>query len=282
MICFMWMAKSFICFTLHSTLDQLQFVYCANGSTSNTPALHMSHSHLEGKNMYLRMLLTDLSSTLNIIFPTTLITMSLDRHLDFLKGRPQMDSTGSLTVSYLTLFTGAPQGCMLSHLLYSTANIYHHRRPYHRCWRNGLQEAAHSPGCWEPKQPLLFLVAASLPDSAAVPLETAGTYIEWWSAELIGSRKLASQTGCLPEKSQVRWSSAKHLLCTLPTHIYAYFVFIFFFFSLCSQYFLYEFAHWYILFRSNVIFCLPSIYLAIKYKETPQEFHCRILHVLTL
>lgn len=174
-----------------------------------------------------------LKDYLPIALTTTVMMcfMWIDRHLDFLRGRPQMDSTSSLTVSYLTLFTGAPQGCMLSHLLYSTANIYHHCRPYLRCWQNGLQEAAHSPGCWEPKQqPLLFLVAASLPDSAAVPLETAGTYIEWWSAELIGSRKMASQTGGLPEKSQVRWSSAKHLLCTLPTHVYAYFVFIFFFF----------------------------------------------------
>jgi len=39
--------------------------------------------------------------------------------LDFLTGRPQVVRMGSLISSVLTLSTGAPQGCVLSPLLYA-------------------------------------------------------------------------------------------------------------------------------------------------------------------
>ncbi|KAI3352074.1 hypothetical protein L3Q82_020887, partial [Scortum barcoo] len=58
--------------------------------------------------------------------PTTLATISsvlpialCDWILNFLTGRPQAVRMGSTTSSTLTLNTGAPQGCVLSPLLYS-------------------------------------------------------------------------------------------------------------------------------------------------------------------
>ncbi len=70
----------------------------------------------------------DYSSAFNTIVPATLVvklqTLGLNRSLcswilDFLTGRSQMVRMGNNTSSPLTLNTGAPQGCVLSPLLYS-------------------------------------------------------------------------------------------------------------------------------------------------------------------
>jgi hypothetical protein len=75
------------------------------------------------------MLFIDYSSVFNTIVPKKLITklrtMGLNTSLcnwilDFLKGRPQVvRRIGNNTYAMLILNTGAPQGCMLSPLLYS-------------------------------------------------------------------------------------------------------------------------------------------------------------------
>jgi hypothetical protein len=74
------------------------------------------------------MLLIDYSSAFNTIFSskleTKLWTLGLNASfcnwiLDFLTGRPQVVRVGNITSATLTLNTGAPQGCMLSPLLYS-------------------------------------------------------------------------------------------------------------------------------------------------------------------
>ncbi len=114
----------------HASLDPLQFAYCSNRSTDNAIALtlHTALSQLENKNTYVRMWFVDYSSAFKTIVPVTLIaelqTLGLNRSLcrwilDFLTGRSQVVRMGNNTSSPLVLNTGAPQGCVLSPLLYS-------------------------------------------------------------------------------------------------------------------------------------------------------------------
>ena len=75
------------------------------------------------------MLFIDFSSAFNTIIPQQLI-QKLDRLgmnttlcnwlLDFLTGRPQAVRVGGNTSSTITLNTGAPQGCVLSPLLFTS------------------------------------------------------------------------------------------------------------------------------------------------------------------
>ncbi|KAI3369238.1 hypothetical protein L3Q82_007780 [Scortum barcoo] len=74
------------------------------------------------------MLFIDYSSAFNTIVPSKLVTKLRDLGLNtalcdwilnFLTGRPLPVQMGSTTSSTLTLNTGAPQGCVLSPLLYS-------------------------------------------------------------------------------------------------------------------------------------------------------------------
>jgi gmma-aminobutyric acid receptor subunit gamma/cGMP-dependent protein kinase 2 len=112
------------------TLDSLQFPYHPNISTDGaiSIALHTALSHLGKRNTYVRMLFIDYSSAFNTIVPSKLITKlrilglntSLcNRILDFLTGHSQVVKVGNNTSATLILNTGAPQGCVLSPLLYS-------------------------------------------------------------------------------------------------------------------------------------------------------------------
>ena len=72
----------------------------------------------------MRMQLIDYSSGFNTIVPSKLITklriLGLNSSLlDFLTGHPQVVRVGSNTSAMLILNTLAPQGCVLSPLLYS-------------------------------------------------------------------------------------------------------------------------------------------------------------------
>ena len=78
--------------------------------------------------LYGRMLFIDYSSAFNTIVTSKLITKlkTLGRNtslcnwiLDFLTGCPQVVRVGNNTSTTLILNTGGPQGCVLSHLLYS-------------------------------------------------------------------------------------------------------------------------------------------------------------------
>ncbi len=109
--CFEKLVREHICSVLPASLDPLQFAYRSNHSTDDAIAftLHTALSHLENKNTYVRMLLQ---------------TLGLNRSLcswilDFLTGRTQVVRMGNNTSSPLILNTGAPQGCVLSPLLYS-------------------------------------------------------------------------------------------------------------------------------------------------------------------
>lgn len=134
MKCLEKLVKAHICSSLPSTLDPLQFAYKRNRSTEDAIAhiIHTVLSHLDkskGKVLnYVRLLFVDYSSAFNTILPSTLIgklrSLGLNDALcrwifNFLTERPQVVKAGRYISSSLTLSTGAPQGCVLSPLLYS-------------------------------------------------------------------------------------------------------------------------------------------------------------------
>ncbi|KAK3539426.1 hypothetical protein QTP70_007666 [Hemibagrus guttatus] len=115
---------------LPPSLDPMQFVYRPNRSMDDaiSTTLHLSLTHLENKDTYVRMLFIDFSSAFNTIIPQHLterlsllgINTSLCNWiLDFLTGRPQSFRIGNSTSSATTLNTGAPQSCVLSPLLFT-------------------------------------------------------------------------------------------------------------------------------------------------------------------
>ena len=115
---------------LDKNLDPLQFAYRHNRSTVDaiSLALHSALDHLDNKNSYVRLLFIDYSSAFNTIIPSKLVTKLAELGLcaslcnwilDFLIHRPQSVRIGGNVSDLITISTGAPQGCMLSPLLYS-------------------------------------------------------------------------------------------------------------------------------------------------------------------
>ena len=128
--CFEKLVRDFICSSLPATLDPMQFAYRQNRSTDDAIALtlHTALSHLDKQNTYVRMLFVDYSSAFNTIVPSRLDIKLRDLGLNsslcswilnFLTDRRQVVKLAGITSSSLTLSTGAPQGCVLSPLLYS-------------------------------------------------------------------------------------------------------------------------------------------------------------------
>ncbi len=123
--------KKHICSSIPATLDPLQFAYRPNRSTDDaiSQVLHSSLTHIDSKNgNYVRLLFIDYSSAFNTIVPSKLAVKLSDLGLnttlcdwiqDFLTGRPQVVKMGQFTSNSITLNVGAPQGCVLSPLLYS-------------------------------------------------------------------------------------------------------------------------------------------------------------------
>ncbi len=130
MKCFERLVMHKIKTSLPNTLDPLQFAYRPNRSTDDaiSSTLHLALTHLENKDSYVRMLFIDFSSAFNTIIPQQLINklnlLGLNNSLcnwilDFLTGRPQSVRVGHNTSITTTLSTGAPQGCVLSLLLFT-------------------------------------------------------------------------------------------------------------------------------------------------------------------
>ncbi len=110
--------------------ERLIIAYRLNHSTDDviSTTLHLALTHLEQKVSYVRMLFIDFSSAFNTIIPQQLIhkpnllgliTSLCNWILYFLTARPQSVRVGRNTSSTTTLSTGAPQGCVLSTLLFT-------------------------------------------------------------------------------------------------------------------------------------------------------------------
>ncbi|KAK3528503.1 hypothetical protein QTP70_000581 [Hemibagrus guttatus] len=130
MKCFERLVMRQIKYLLPPSLDPMQFAYHPNRFTDNafSTTLHLSLTHLDNKDTYVRMLFIYLSSAFNMIISQHLTeklsllglnTSLCNWILDFLTGRPQSVRNGNSTSSTTTLNTGAPQGCVLSPLLFT-------------------------------------------------------------------------------------------------------------------------------------------------------------------
>uniref|UniRef100_A0A3B3HAC9 Reverse transcriptase domain-containing protein n=1 Tax=Oryzias latipes TaxID=8090 RepID=A0A3B3HAC9_ORYLA len=129
MKCFERLMLSHIRDNLATDLDTHQFAYCKNRSTEDAVAvaLHSALNHLEQQQSYVRMLFVDYSSAFNTIIPDRLCNKLLTLGLppltcnwinNFLTNRTQTVRLGPHRSSTRTLNIGAPQGCVLSPLLY--------------------------------------------------------------------------------------------------------------------------------------------------------------------
>ncbi len=130
MKCFERLVMHHIKSVLPPSLDPFQFAYRSNRLTDDAiaTALHPALTHLDKKDLYVRMVFIDFSSAFNTISPQQLthklVQLGLNNSLcnwllDFLTGRPQAVRVGINTSSTITLNTGAPQGCVLSPLLFT-------------------------------------------------------------------------------------------------------------------------------------------------------------------
>ncbi len=112
------------------SLDPLQFAYRANRSVDDAVnmGLHYVLQHLDRSGTYVRILFVYFSSAFNTIIPNRLLPkltqLSVPTSVcqwinSFLTDRQQLVRLGKFSSSSRTISTGAPQGCVLSPLLFS-------------------------------------------------------------------------------------------------------------------------------------------------------------------
>ena len=111
-------------------LDPLQFAYRPNRSVDDAVnmAMHYILQHLDSSGSYARVLFVDFSSAFNTIVPSKLylkliqlkVPISVCKWIhSFLINRKQQVRLGKITSNIRTISIGAPQGCVLSPLLFS-------------------------------------------------------------------------------------------------------------------------------------------------------------------
>src|SRR4029434_4212712 len=116
-------------------LDHLQFAYQANRSVDDAVniGLHYILQHHDSPGTYARMLFVDFSSAFNTIMPEVLLTKLTQLTVptttcqwitNFLTDRKQQVRLGEIQSTTRTVSTGAPQGCVLSPLLFSLYTNY--------------------------------------------------------------------------------------------------------------------------------------------------------------
>ncbi|KAI5611074.1 gastrula zinc finger protein XlCGF28.1-like [Silurus asotus] len=122
MKCFERLVMRHIKAQLPPSLDPMQFAYHPNRSMDDaiSTTLHLALTNLDNKDSY------HLIEKLNLL---ALNTSLCNWILDFLTGRPQSVRFGNSISSTTTLSTGAPQGCVLSPLLFTL--LTHNCAPTH-------------------------------------------------------------------------------------------------------------------------------------------------------
>uniref|UniRef100_A0A8C5GZH2 Reverse transcriptase domain-containing protein n=1 Tax=Gouania willdenowi TaxID=441366 RepID=A0A8C5GZH2_GOUWI len=111
-------------------LDPLQFAYRANRSVEDAVNIGLNYilHHLDSPGTYARIPFVDFSSAFNTIIPDilhqkltqlTVPASTCQWITNFLTDRKQQVRLGSITSGTRSLSTGAPQGCVLSPLLFS-------------------------------------------------------------------------------------------------------------------------------------------------------------------
>ncbi len=112
------------------SLDPLQFAYRANRSVDDAVNMGLRYvlQHLDRPGAYVRILFVDFSSAFNTIIPNRLLPkltqLSVPTSVcqwinSFLTDRQQLVRLGKFSSSTRIISTGAPQGCVLSPLLFS-------------------------------------------------------------------------------------------------------------------------------------------------------------------
>ncbi len=123
--------QDFFLFVTYTIIQNITSSELQGNDDAISQVLHSSLTHIDSNNgNYVRLLFIDYSSAFNTIFPIKLAFKLTDLGLnssrcdwiqDFLTGRPQVVKMGQFTFTsnFITLNVGAPQGCVLSPLLYS-------------------------------------------------------------------------------------------------------------------------------------------------------------------
>ncbi len=102
-------------------LDPPQFAYRVNGSVDDAVnmGLHFILQHLDKSGTYVRILFVDSGSAFNTIILTLLQTKLICQWItSFLTDRQQIVRLGKFMPNSRSTNTGAPQGCVLSPLLF--------------------------------------------------------------------------------------------------------------------------------------------------------------------